>query len=152
MRLGSRACVCLRGCGTAWRRSAQHPSISCISRKRSTERRTIPLPLDRPSPLTRVGPRAVSPDIMVHIRSATYTRAPSFSSTLRLSPPPSFSSSTTTPSSRAIRHSYNSARCKLHNLVTVSPRHRSLSNDTAFIMREVRRPRSFPRIIVDRYR
>lgn len=115
--------------------------------------RSVPLPLslflfpNRSPPPHARWPRAVSPDIMVHTRIRGITRLP---------PSPLYALSRSTfYCSLPIEHCAIATviipRCKRHNLVTVSPGI-SFSNDTAFIMREVRRPRSFPRIIIDRYR
>lgn len=108
---------------------------------------SLSLPQPLPPPPHARWPRAVSPDIMVHTRIRGITRLP---------PSPLYALSRSTfYCSLPIEHCAIATviipRCKRHNLVTVSPGI-SFSNDTAFIMREVRRPRSFPRIIIDRYR
>lgn len=118
----------LRGCGTAWRSASEY----LISRGREElEELSDPSPsryrlsLSPPLPPHPLNPRAISPDIMVHTWHYTHAQVPppllhpcvpSFSSPIILPPA---SPSTDRPARH--HHSYNSARCKLHNLVTVSP-------------------------------
>lgn len=110
--------------GGVERRDDPQRSISYLSRKRrELGERTIPLPLDLI--LLSSHPRAESPDIMVHTWVEQYIYKLSLPFLILVRPPsPSFSSSSSFTIPHLVprhRHSYNSARCKLHNLVTVSP-------------------------------
>lgn len=129
---GSRACVCYGG---VERRDDPQASISHLAEEKSSKNSRIPLPLDTaspsPSPLLLLlvfSTRGRYRRTLWYIRGTTHMHKfplPSFIHASLLFPPPSSSppspASPSTDRPARHHHSYNSARCKLHNLVTVSP-------------------------------